>query len=129
MSRNQSGFRKWRGLGCAVAALAFAAAASADTIETLDQLAMETLDEARGIALAREQANRGEWLDALASLERVLAYSPKSAQARLLHAVYLCRVDDRLGAAVELEALRQRDYSPAQWDEALAECGVPTEAR
>jgi hypothetical protein len=129
MARNQSAFRKWRGFGCAVAALSFAAPASADTIETLDQLAIETLDEARGIALARQQAERGEWLDALATLERVLAYFPKSAQARLLHAVYLCRVDDRLGAAVEIEALRQRDYSPAQWEEALAECGVPTEAQ
>jgi hypothetical protein len=129
MVRHHLRRRKWLGSGCVIAALAIAFPASADTIETLDQLATETLDEVRGIALARQQADRGEWLDALASLERVLAYFPKSAQTRLLHAVYLCRVDDRLGAAVEIEALRQRDYSAAQWDEALTQCGVPKEAR
>jgi predicted Zn-dependent protease len=107
-----------------VCALALVTApAAAETLEELDALAQTSQDEALGIQLAQQQAARGEFLDALATLERVLAVHPKSDPARLLHAVYLCRVDDKLGAAVEFDKLRRKKYSDAQWADALAQCG------
>ena len=83
---------------------------TAETLEELDALAELTATEAGGIAAAREAAGRGEFLDALAMLERVLGASPRSAEALLLHAQYLCAIDDRQGGLIELRLLRPRDY-------------------
>lgn len=109
--------------GAMGALVLLAVPASAETLEELDALAQTSQDEALGIQLAQQQAARGDFLDALATLERVLAVHPKSDPARLLHAVYLCRVDDKLGAAVEFDKLRRKKYSDAQWADALAQCG------
>lgn len=90
---------------------------SAETLAELDTISDISADEATGIAAAREQAGRGTYLEALATLERVLAVHPKSAEARLLHAVYLCQIDDRRGGLVEISKLKTKKYS----DEVMAE--------
>jgi Flp pilus assembly protein TadD len=101
---------------CASAPLA------AETLDELDALADRTADEASGLALAREQAARGEWLEALASLERVLALFPKSHEARLDHAVLLCRVGDPQGAEAEFKRLDEDDYEKGAIERARADC-------
>lgn len=95
---------------------------SAETLEELDALSDLSADEAAGIAAAREQAGRGQYLDALATLERVLAVHPKSRDARLIHAVYLCEIDDRRGGLVEIDRLKERHYGKDLLDEARAMC-------
>ena len=100
-------------LGLTLAGLLLAgttAPAVAETLEELDALSDLTATEAGGIAAAREAAGRGELLDALAMLERTLGMFPRSAEALLLHAQYLCAIDDRQGGLVELRLLRERDY-------------------
>lgn len=101
---------------CASAPLA------AETLDELDALADRTADETSGLALAREQAARGEWLEALASLERVLALFPKSHEARLDHAVLLCRVGDPQGAEAEFKRLDEDDYEKGAIERARADC-------
>jgi hypothetical protein len=95
----------------------------AETLEELDALSDVSTDEAGGIAAANEQAGRGEYLEALATLERVLAVHPKSREARLIHALYLCEVDDRRGGLVEIDKLKEKHYQRGQLAEARARCG------
>ena len=102
--------------------LAWAAQASAETLEELDALSDVTTDEAGGISAAREQAGRGEYLEALATLERVLAVHPKSRDARLIHAIYLCEIDDRRGGLVEIDKLKEKHYGKDLLAEARARC-------
>lgn len=90
--------------------------ARAETLEQLDALVDASQDEAGGTALAQQQAARGEYLEALATLERVLAMNPKSQGSRLLHALYLCEVDDKQGGRVELSQLRPRDLASRRRD-------------
>jgi hypothetical protein len=104
----------WAALSCAPS--------SAETLEELDALSDLSVDEAGGIAAAREQAGRGEYLEALATLERVLAVHPKSREARLIHAVYLCEIDDRRGGLVELDKLKEKHYERPLLAEARARC-------
>ena len=96
---------------------------SAETLEELDALSDLSVVEAAGIAAARDQAGRGEYLEALATLERVLAAHPKSHEARLIHAVYLCEVDDRRGGLVEIDKLKEKHYGEQLLAEARARCG------
>ena len=95
----------------------------AETLEELDSLSDASLDEAGGIAAAREQAGRGAYLEALATLERVLAVHPKSREARLIHAVYLCEIDDKRGGLVEIDRLKEKHYGRQLLAEARARCG------
>jgi Tfp pilus assembly protein PilF len=95
---------------------------AAETPDDLDKLADRTATEASGLALAREQAARGEWLEALASLERVLALFPKSRAARLEHAMLLCRVGDLPGAEAEFRRLKAKDYDEGALARARADC-------
>ncbi len=95
---------------------------SAETLEELDALSDLSADEATGISTAREQAGRGEYLEALATLERVLAAHPKSRDARVIHAIYLCRIDDRRGGLVEIDKLKEKDYGAELLAEARAMC-------
>lgn len=113
-------------LAAALAAgLALAAPpAIAETLDELDVLSDATADERRGIAMAQEQAARGDFLDAISTLERVLAAFPKSADARLLHATYLCLIDDRAGGAVELGKLKEKNYVGDDFAFARERCGV-----
>lgn len=99
-----------------------AAPVQADTFEVLDALSDASADEATGIALAREQATRGEYLEALATLERVLAENPKSREARLIHAIFLCRVDDQQGGLVEIDQLKEKHYGKDVLEQAKASC-------
>ena len=100
------------------------ASANAETPEELDALAQRSADEQTGIALAREQGERGEFLEALATLERVLAVHPKSREARLAHAILLCRVDDLRGGQVEIAKLKESHYSAEAFTNARATCGL-----
>ncbi len=110
-------------LGAAAFGLAIVAGpAQADTFEVLDALSDASADETTGIALAREQATRGEYLEALATLERVLAENPKSREARLIHALFLCRVDDQQGGLVAIDKLKKKHYGAEVLDQARASC-------
>ena len=97
-------------------------AVHAETLPELDAMAEVAVDEEQGIAFAQEQSGRGEFLEAIATLERVLALHPKSQAARLLHAVHLCKIDDQLGGAVELGKLKQKSFAPELWADALQLC-------
>ena len=94
----------------------------AETLEELDAMSDASTDEAAGIAAAREQAARGEYLEALATLERVLAVHPRSRDARLIHAIYLCEIDDRRGGLVEIDKLKEGHYGKPLLAEARAMC-------
>ena len=94
----------------------------AETLEELDAMSDASTDEAAGIAAAREQAARGEYLEALATLERVLAVHPRSRDARLIHAIYLCEIDDRRGGLVEIDKLKGGHYGKPLLAEARAMC-------
>ncbi len=98
---------------------------AADTLEELDVLAETAVNEEAGILLAQEQASRGEFLEAIGTLERVLALHPKSQSARLLHAVYLCRIDDQPGGAAELKKLKKKQFPEDLWAQAQSICTVP----
>ena len=107
----------------ACAALALTAAPGlAETPAQLDVLAQATTLPDDGVALARRQIAAGDLLEALGTLERVLINAPTSNEARLLHAGVMCRLDDRRGAMVELDQLRNRQIPAALWPEANAAC-------
>jgi Flp pilus assembly protein TadD len=95
---------------------------SAETLDELDALSDLSLDEQAGIAAAQDQAGRGEYLEALATLERVLAVHPKSPEARMIHALYLCQIDDRRGGLVEIGKLDKKSYEADLLAEARAHC-------
>lgn len=100
------------------------AADPADSFMALDQLAESATDEDRGLVLAQEQAGRGEFLEALATIERILALHPKSQSARLLHAVFLCRIDDLPGGAVEIDKLKKKDFPKDLWAQVRVVCKI-----
>ena len=109
---------------CLLASLVMPQCASAQSLEDLDRLVQNSAKPADGLALARSQAGAGDLLDALATLERVLAADPKDKQVRLLHASLLCRIDDPDGAAAEFARLRAKDYKKAEWSAALVPCNA-----
>ncbi|MEH6701438.1 hypothetical protein [Parasphingorhabdus sp.] len=94
----------------------------AETLPELDAMAEVAVDEEQGIAYAQQQSERGEYLEAIATLERVLALHPKSDSARLLHAVNLCKIDDQLGGAVELGKLKQKNFASELWASVMKLC-------
>jgi Flp pilus assembly protein TadD len=102
--------------------------ASAQSLAEIDQLIDASAKPKDGLALAQSQAAGGALLDALATLDRVLAIEPKDKQARLLRASLLCRVDDRRGAAVAFTRLKEKDYKKDVWAAALAPCEGKTGA-
>lgn len=105
--------------------LALSAPASAQSLAELDRLSDLTEEEDSGIAAAQEQAQRGAYLEALATLERVMAAHPRSAGARLLHAVYLCRIDDRQGGLVEIDQMDEDLFGEANIADARERCSRP----
>ncbi len=107
--------------------LAVSAPLAAQSLEQLDALSDQTADEATGIATAREQVSRGELLEALATLERVLTVFPESDEARFFHAVTLCWIDDPQGADVEFARLDEDDYAPGTLQQARDNCRAATE--
>ncbi|WOE75901.1 tetratricopeptide repeat protein [Alterisphingorhabdus coralli] len=108
----------------AFAAMIFVASypLAAQTIDDLDILSEQTVDAETGIETARQQTERGELLEALATLERVLTLFPKSAEARFNHATLLCWIGDPQGAIVEFERLDKDDYAKGALKQAEAEC-------
>ena len=114
--------RHFIGVACLLAVLVVPQCAFAQSLEELDRLVLSSAKPADGLALARSQAATGQFLDALATLERVLAVAPKDKQVRLLHASLLCRIDDRAGAAAEFAKLRAKDYKAPDWGSAQGPC-------
>lgn len=100
----------------AALALLLAAPAQAQELDELDRLTAASQAEEAGTALAQQQAAQGQWLEALATLDRVLAVNPRSQGSRLLHALYLCEVDDRQGGLLELARLRPRELAERRRD-------------
>lgn len=122
--------RKSPRFGLALGALGLLGAPlAAQDFAELDRLSDASVQEAAGIELARAQAQRGEILEALSTLSRVLAAHPKANAARLLEVYYLCKSDDRLGAIVALGKIKRKAIS----DEALTmietECNPDRGAR
>jgi hypothetical protein len=108
----------------AMLALLLAAPVAAQTLEELDGLVTASAKPKEGLAMARSQAGAGAWLDALATLDRVLAADPKHKQARLLRASILCQLDDPGGARNEFARLKSGDYKKADWAAAAAPCNA-----
>jgi len=96
--------------------------ASSQTLEQLDALSDETANEQTGMALARTQTERGQLLEALATIERVLTLFPRSAEARFNHAMLLCRVGDPQGGLIEFDRLKNKDYPSGALKQAIADC-------
>ena len=94
----------------------------ADEVSDLDLLSRATDDSRTGLSLARDQMGSGDLSGAMATLERLQINHPESAEAQLLHARLLCRLDDRSGASSEFAALRKRDFSGRDWKDANAAC-------
>ncbi len=107
-----------------ISILVFAASAplAAQTLEDLDTLSDQTVDEETGIAAALEQTSRGDLLGALATLERVLTLFPESDEARFNHAMLLCWIDDAQGALVEFDRLDEDDYAPGALEQSRETC-------
>lgn len=117
--------RNFRSAICLSAAIALAAPATAQSFAELDRLSDLTASEDTGIAAAQEMAERGAYLEALATLERVMAAFPRSAGARLLHAVYLCRIDDRQGGLVEIDQMDEDLFGAENIADARERCSRP----
>lgn len=113
-------------IAMSVLVLAASTPLAAQTLEGLDALSDQTADEMSGIETARQQTTRGELLEALATLERVLALYPESDEARFNHAMLLCWVDDPQGALVEFDRLDEDDYSPGALQQARDNCRSAT---
>jgi thioredoxin-like negative regulator of GroEL len=109
-------------------AIASAAPLAAQTVEALDRIVDASAKPADGLAMAQSQVSSGALLEAIATLDRVLASDPKHKAAKLLRASLLCRVDDRSGAAVAFTRLKEKDYKKADWAEALEPCKGKTGA-
>jgi len=114
-------FRLFPGFA-AILLMCAAVPAVGQTFADLDALSDQTSEEASGLDLARQQAERGQLLEALATLERVLALFPKSREARFDHAMLLCRVGDPQGAEAEFARLDEDDYERGALAKARAGC-------
>ncbi|GEM_PF-1937467 len=113
----------WLVLLC-VAGLALANPVQAQSLEQLDQLSDLSVNEESGIAAAQDQAGNGSLLEALATLERVMAVHPNSLNARMLHAYYLCAIDDQQGARVEIDNMDEDDFGRQNLTELRARCAT-----
>jgi Tfp pilus assembly protein PilF len=97
----------------------------ADTPAQLDRQLRETAKVPTGLALVRQQLGDGDLTGALASVERVIILDPLNAEARLLHASLLCRLDDRPGSQTEFDPMRGHDLPEKLWREETAPCEEP----
>lgn len=94
----------------------------AQTVEDIERELVTADKGEKVLALAQQQADAGQLLEALASAERARFLDPKLKQARLMHAVLLCRIDDPQGAAIEWNALDKGDFKKKSWKSAKASC-------
>ncbi|GIX18581.1 hypothetical protein [Erythrobacter cryptus] len=106
----------------ALLAVLWPAVSLAQSNDANERLIAASLIEAEGVALAREQAQGGALVEALATLDRVLARFPRSAAARLDRALVLCRLGDHQGGSVELARLKPKDYPAGLLDQAKGFC-------
>lgn len=117
--------RKFHIAACLSVLTVLSAPAVAQSLAELDRLSDLTANEDTGVAAAQEQAGRGAYLEALSTLERVMAAFPESVSARLLHAVYLCRIDDRQGGLVEISQMDEDLFGRANIADARDRCSRP----
>lgn len=89
----------------------------------LEALIGPSLEVDAGLQLARRQMADKDLLGAVGSLERVLLAHPEAVTPRLLYASILCRLDDRMGAEVELSQLSGQAITDESWAEVTAACG------
>lgn len=101
------------------------APALADTPGQLDQQLGATAKVPSGLGLVRQQLRDGDLTGALATAERVIILDPLNAEARLLHASLLCRLDDRPGSQTEFDPMRGHDLPEKLWREETAPCEEP----
>ncbi|WP_340586896.1 hypothetical protein [Erythrobacter alti] len=111
-------------LSAAGLALVSPAQAQEQELAELDRLSDISADEETGIAAAQDQARSGRLLEALATLERVMAVHPRSLNARMLHAYYLCAIDDQQGARVEIDNMDEDDFGEQNLVELRARCST-----
>ena len=95
--------------------------AQIDPLSELDSLSLASADPGRGLALARQQVARGDFIGAVATTERIIALHPDSDDALLVHASLLCRLDDPDGARAEIAELR--GARGGDWAPVVAACG------
>jgi hypothetical protein len=107
-------------LGLGVAAAFPAVARAQDDLESLITASQQVES---GMTLARRQIGETDLPGALGTLERLLFIHPEAVPARLLYASLLCRLDDRLGAEVELGLLGGQPIADPDWAEVSAACG------
>lgn len=96
--------------------------ALAETPQQLDGQLRATAKVPLGLGLVRQQLRDGDLTGALASVERVIILDPLNAEARLLHASLLCRLDDRTGSQTEFDPLRGHNVPEAMWRDETAPC-------
>lgn len=120
--------RTWLKALASACAIASAAPLAAQTVEALDRIVDASAKPGDGLAMAQSQVSSGALLEAIATLDRVLASDPKHKSAKLLRASLLCRVDDRSGAAVAFTRIKEKDYKKADWAAALEPCKGKTGA-
>lgn len=113
---------KFLPLAASLAFFAVTVPAAAQSFEEIDALSDVAQDERSGIRSAQTLAAQGAYLEALATLERMLAVNPKSAEGRLLHALYLCRIDDIRGGLVEIGKLKKKEFGSQTLADARAAC-------
>ena len=75
---------------------------------TFEQIYANPDDQDLNLNFARQQAARGDYLTAAASLERMLYTSPNWDSARLFYALCLYHLDDLEAAMWELNVLETR---------------------
>jgi len=100
----------------------------AQALDELDAISDRSVDEQAALTDARALAETGDLLEAIGALERMLAENPKSREGRLLHALYLCKVDDRRGGLVEIGKLKDKDFGKKLLKEARAMCEAQPKA-
>jgi Tfp pilus assembly protein PilF len=107
------------------ALLGASAPAFADTPGQLDLQLRATAKVPSGLGLVRQQLRDGDLTGALATVERVIILDPLNAEARLLHASLLCRLDDRSGSQTEFDPMRGHDLPDQMWRDETSHCEEP----
>lgn len=110
---------------CLLALLAAPSPVRAETPAQLDQQLRATAKLPTGLGLVRQRIRDGDLTGALAAVERVIILDPLDAEARLLHASLLCRLDDRPGSQTEFDPLRGHDLPDKLWREEVSHCEEP----
>lgn len=109
----------------AVALAGGAAPVLAQAADRLEPQYRATAKVPSGLGLVRQQLRDGDLTGALATVERVIILDPLNAEARLLHASLLCRLDDRSGSQTEFDPMRGYDLPDDMWREETGHCEEP----